>query len=142
MIVKPQIGIRDVAFSPEGKLLLFTHEKILGLWTAERSSVWKAEGEGFYSFRAHFSPDGRLATWGSSGSGIQVLDVATGRPMRTFFNENGASSTTSTSCPAPAGSSPWRFSSLAGPTGIEPATLGSTISHRPLRKSPQPQIPQ
>jgi WD40 repeat protein len=83
------LGIRAVAFSPDGKLLAVAagepaQSGAVVLWeVATRKQLWRhAETKGVPAVA--FSPDGRTLAIGSFGSDAKLLDVASGEIKRTL----------------------------------------------------------
>lgn len=89
-------GVSSVAFAPNGRFALS------GNWQASPPRLWNlATGKEQLVFDANagvyavaFSPDGRFALSGSGdggGGSMDLLDVATGKALRTFVFPNGGS---------------------------------------------------
>jgi WD40 repeat protein len=83
--VLPMRGIKDLAFSPDGRLLAVAAEKArTALWDAQTGKLVRrlpdaTSGAGAVAF----SPNGRLLASGGLDSGVRIWTVATG--ARTYF---------------------------------------------------------
>lgn len=85
MRLLPQIGVSDVEFSPDGRLLaVASHDGSVTFWQASNGRfVRRLADESDSLADEEFSPDGTLLATASSDGGIRVWDVKTGQ--RTFF---------------------------------------------------------
>ncbi|MCY0939896.1 WD40 repeat domain-containing serine/threonine protein kinase [Streptomyces antarcticus] len=84
-------SINDVVFSPDGKLVASVASETgakIWLWAADTGRhLKKLTGESTDHFNAVlFSPDGK--TVGGAGPGVQLWDLATGRPEKTLTDSH------------------------------------------------------
>jgi WD40 repeat protein len=78
------IGIHDLAFSPDGRLLAAARPDVTVLWDTKTWRRVHALQDAKQSADAiAFSPDGKFLATGGADSGVRIWDVKTG--VRTFF---------------------------------------------------------
>ncbi len=90
-LVKHKLGVRGLAFSPDGKILASSSfDKRIILWnvsTGEQIRLFTENTSAVMSIR--FSPDGQTLASGNMDNKINLWDVNTGKKIRTLTGHNG-----------------------------------------------------
>jgi WD40 repeat protein len=87
-------GVRDVAFSPDGKLLVSVGEygdRTAVVWdVAARAEVGRLEGHTSTVYAVSFSRDGAVLATGSTDGTVRLWDAATRQPLGVLNQGTGA----------------------------------------------------
>jgi len=85
-IIVSDLGWKDLAFSPDGKLVAAGDENVVTVWDAVTGQTVSTFNTSFVVRTVIFSPDSRSLAVSGYSAAVQLYDLATGRLLETIGN--------------------------------------------------------